>query len=159
MRQVRFLTVGLSVTALVLSTNVAQAQSKPVAYPAKGQSTQQQSNDDNACNGWAKQQTGVDPAQLATSPPPAQAQSGQRVRGAAGGAAMGAVAGAIGGDAGKGAAAGAAVGTMAGGMQHRQQRRQADAQNAQVSANKEQEMGSYWQAWRACMSGKGYTVQ
>lgn len=72
---------------------------------------------------------------------------------------MGAVAGAIGGDAGKGAAAGAAVGTMAGGMQHRQQRRETEAQNAQVSAGNQQAISAYWQAWRACMSGKGYTLQ
>lgn len=148
------LTVGVAGIA-----GVAHAQGKPVAYPAKGQSSQQQASDDGACMGWAKQQTGVDPAQVATAPPPAQAPSGQRVRGAAGGAAMGAVAGAIGGDAGKGAAAGAAVGTMAGGMQHRQQRRETEAYNAQVSAGNQQAMGAYWQAWRACMGGKGYTVQ
>ncbi|CAG2149964.1 glycine zipper domain-containing protein [Cupriavidus plantarum] len=163
MKHVGFLSTGMARAAsLALTVGIAgaaQAQTQPVAYPAKGQSSQQQASDDGACMGWSKQQTGVDPAQVAAAPPPKQAPAGQRVAGAAGGAAMGAVAGAIGGDAGKGAAAGAAVGTMAGGMEHRQQRRQTEAYNAQVTAGKQQAMGAYWQAWRACMTGKGYTVQ
>lgn len=137
----------------------AQGQSKPVAYPAKGQSAQQQATDDGACYSWAKQSTGVDPAVAAQAPPPQQAQGGQRVRGAARGAAAGAVGGAIAGDAGEGAAVGAAVGTMAGGARHRQERRQANAANEQAAAGQQQAMGSYWQAWKACMSGRGYSVQ
>ncbi|XQM35738.1 YMGG-like Gly-zipper domain-containing protein [Cupriavidus sp. H19C3] len=148
----------IGIAALALAS--AHAQTKPVAYPAKGQSAEQQASDDSACYGWARQQTGIDPAQVAAvAPAPAPPPSGQRVRGAAGGAAMGAVAGAIGGDAGKGAAIGAAAGTMAGGMEHRQQRRQTEAANAQMAAGKQQAMGTYWQAWRACMTGRGYTVQ
>lgn len=149
-------------TVATLAALAVQAQSmppKPVAYPAKGQSPQQQASDDGACYGWAKQKTGVDPVAVAQAPPPAQAHGGQRIRGAAGGAATGAVAGAIAGDAGKGAAIGAAAGTVAGGVAHRQQRRQAAATNAQAEAGKEQAMGTYWQAWKACMSGKGYSVQ
>lgn len=138
---------------------IAQTPPHPIAYPAKGQSAQQQSSDEGACYGWAKQKTGIDPAQLAAAPPPAQAHGGQRVRGAAAGAATGAVAGAIGGDAGKGAAIGAAAGTVAGGVAHRQQRRQAEAVNAQAETAKENALGTYNQAWVACMRGKGYTVQ
>ncbi|WP_425306687.1 YMGG-like glycine zipper-containing protein [Cupriavidus pauculus] len=152
----------LALTSAVMAAATAHAQTmpaKPVAYPAKGQSAQQQASDDGACYSWSKQQTGIDPAMLAQAPPPAQAHGGQRVRGAAGGAAMGAVAGAIGGDAGKGAAIGAATGTVAGGMAHRQERRQAAAVNTQAEAGKDQAMGTYWQAWKACMSGKGYSVQ
>ncbi|CAG2149997.1 hypothetical protein D3C87_1211400 [compost metagenome] len=136
-----------------------QAQSKPVAYPAKGQSAQQQSKDDGECYSWAKQQTGIDPAVVAQAPPQQQAQGGQRVQGAARGAAGGAVVGAIAGDAGKGAAAGAAVGTMAGGSRNRQERRNVQAANEQNAASQQQAMGSYYQAWKACMGGKGYTVQ
>lgn len=152
---------GLGVLAAILALAPAQAlaQGKPVAYPAKGQSQHQQASDDGACYSWAKQQTGVDPAQAAASPPPAQAQGGQRVRGAAGGAATGAVVGAIAGDAGKGAAIGAATGTVAGGVAHRQSRRQADAANQQAAANTSQAMGSYYQAWAACMQGRGYSVK
>lgn len=145
--------------ALALVPVQSIAQGKPVAYPAKGQSQQQQASDDGACYSWAKQQTGVDPAQAATAPPPAQAQGGQRVRGAAGGAAAGAVVGAIAGDAGKGAAVGAATGTVAGGVAHRQSRRQANAANQQAAANTSQAMGAYYQAWGACMQGRGYSVK
>ncbi|CAM3142318.1 YMGG-like glycine zipper-containing protein [Cupriavidus taiwanensis] len=154
-----YLALGALAAALALAPFQATAQNKPIAYPAKGQSQQQQASDDGACYSWAKQQTGIDPAQAANAPPPAQAQSGQRVRGAAGGAAAGAVAGAIAGDAGKGAAIGAATGTVAGGMAHRQSRRQANAANQQAAANTSQAMGSYYQAWGACMQGRGYSVQ
>ncbi|CAG2138813.1 YMGG-like glycine zipper-containing protein [Cupriavidus numazuensis] len=149
----------LAAMLAALALAPAQAQQKPVAYPAKGQSQQQQASDDGACYSWAKQQTGVDPAQAAAPQPQAQAQSGQRVRGAAGGAATGAVVGAIAGDAGKGAAAGAAAGTVAGGVAHRQSRRQAAAANEQMAANTSQAMSSYYQAWGACMQGRGYSVK
>jgi hypothetical protein len=145
---------GLGTLAAVLAALAiapVQAQQKPMAYPAKGQSQQQQSSDDGACYSWAKQQTGIDPAQAAAAPPPAQAKGGQRVAGAAAGAAVGAIAG----DAGKGAA----VGTVAGGVAHRQSRRQANAANEQAAANTGQAMSSYYQAWGACMQGRGYSVK
>lgn len=153
---------GVALLAATVVSTAALAQTmppKPVAYPAKGQSPQQQASDDGACYSWAKQSTGIDPVNVAQAPPPAQAHGGQRVAGAAGGAAMGAVAGAIAGDAGKGAAIGAATGTVAGGMAHRQDRRHAAAVNTQVEAGKDQAMGTYWQAWKACMTGRGYSVQ
>ncbi|KWR89304.1 hypothetical protein [Cupriavidus sp. IDO] len=143
--------LGALAAAVALISTQAFAQTKPIAYPAKGQNPQQQASDDGACYSWAKQQTGVDPAQAAAAPPPAQAQSGQRVRGAAAGAVVGAVAG----DAGKGAAAG----TVAGGVAHRQSRRQAAAANQQAQANTSQAIGTYYKAWTACMQGRGYTVQ
>ncbi|SDC65349.1 Glycine-zipper containing OmpA-like membrane domain-containing protein [Cupriavidus sp. YR651] len=144
------------------TAGTARAQTmlqKPIAYPARGQSVYQQNNDDGACYGWARQQTGIDPYRVASTPAPVILPGGERVRGAAGGAAAGAVVGAIGGDAGKGAAAGAAVGTIAGGVAHRQQRRQAVAASAQMQASNDWAMTSYWQAWRACMAGRGYSVQ
>lgn len=132
---------------------------KPVIYPARGQSPYQQSNDDAACYSWARQQSGVDPAFAATVPAPVVVPGGQRVVGAARGAAAGSVAGAIAGDAGKGAAAGAAIGAMAGGIERRQERRGMAAYNAQAQVNNEYAMSSYWHAWRACMAGRGYTVE
>jgi YMGG-like Gly-zipper len=138
--------VGLSMGVL--------AQSKPIAYPAKGQSQAQQQKDDGDCYSWAKSNTGIDPAAVAGAPPPAP--SGPAVGGAARGAAGGAVIGAIAGDAGKGAAAGAAVGTMAGGHRARQNQRnaQANAQSQQAGA-----MNTYYRAYSACMQGRGYTIQ
>ncbi|OUL91560.1 glycine zipper domain-containing protein [Paraburkholderia hospita] len=137
----------------------AAAVAQPVAYPAKGQSSQKQQQDQSACASWAKSQTGVDPAAVAATPPPPSGPAvggGERVGGAARGAAGGAVIGAIAGDAGKGAAVGAVAGTMGGGMRARQNQR-----NAQASAQAQNQnaMGAFNQAYSACMSGRGYTMQ
>jgi len=117
-----------------------------VVYPARGQSPQQQQQDQAQCQSWAMQQSGGAP------PPPPSGPQGQGVRTAARGAAVGAVGGAIGGDAGKGAAAGAAAGALVGGMRRRDQRRQADAAQAQYS-------DSIGRAYAACLEGRGYTVK
>ncbi|MDN5870418.1 MAG: hypothetical protein L0H73_06825, partial [Nitrococcus sp.] len=64
----------------------------PIIYPSKGQSTEQQSKDTAACQGWAQQETGVDPVAIAEAEVQAAPNSGPRggaVRGAAGGAALG----------------------------------------------------------------------
>ncbi|MBN3751368.1 hypothetical protein G3N95_00330 [Paraburkholderia sp. Tr-20389] len=146
----------IGVVALLCCQTVAEAQ--PVAYPAKGQSPEKQQQDQGACASWAKQQTGVDPAAVAATPPPPSGPAvggGERVGGAARGAAGGAVIGAIAGDAGKGAAIGAAAGTMGGGMRARQNQRNAQA-NSQ--AQQQNAMGAFNQAYSACMSGRGYTM-
>jgi hypothetical protein len=93
-------TTGLAV--LLVAWPVFAQQ--PIFYPAKGQ---RQQTDIGECQGWAKQNTGVDPAALAqqAGQPAAPTRQGGAVRGAA----VGAVGGAIGGDAGRGAAIGAAT--------------------------------------------------
>lgn len=134
------------------------AQSRPIAYPARGQSPQQQQNDEGQCYAWAKNNTGIDPTQVANAPPPPSGPAvggGERVQGAARGAAGGAVIGAIAGDAGKGAAIGAATGTMVGGSRARQNRRN---QAAQSQAQTQGAMDTFNRAFAACMSGRGYTV-
>jgi len=150
------LCIGIVVLSLVCA---AEAQ-KPIVYPAKGQSPSQQSQDDAQCYAWAKQSTGIDPAVVASSPPPQQTGpavgGGQRVRGAARGAAGGAAIGAIAGDAGKGAAAGAVVGTMAGGRRARQQQA---AQNQDAQAQQQEVIHTYYRAYGACMEGRGYTIK
>src|SRR5919201_368575 len=73
-------------------------QAPMAAYPAKGQSAQQQSRDISECQAWAKQQTNYDPATDA-------------LKGAAVGTLLG---GALG--AGGGAAIGAVVGGLAAGV-------------------------------------------
>lgn len=130
---------------------------RPVAYPAKGQSPQQQQKDDGACYAWAKSNTGIDPAALAANPPPPSggAGGGERLRGAARGAAGGAAIGAIAGDAGKGAAVGAVGGTMVGGARARNNQ-QAAAANSQAQA--QGAMDTFYRAWGACMQGRGYSV-
>jgi hypothetical protein len=148
--------IGLGVLSLA---GTAMAQ-KPIVYPAKGQSAQQQSRDDAECYAWAKQTTGVDPAVVASSPPPQETGpavgGGQRLRGAARGAAGGAAIGAIAGDAGQGAGIGAVVGTMQGGRQARQQQA---AQNQQAVGQQQQLISTHYRAYGACMEGRGYTIK
>lgn len=134
------------------------AVAAPVVYPAKGQSAQQQQTDQGECHSWAVQNTGVDPAQVATQPTQ-QATSqpgGERLRGAARGAVGGAAIGAIAGDTGKGAGVGAVVGTMAGG--HRARQNQANAQQ-QGQAQKKAQIDTYYRGYAACLEGRGYTVK
>jgi hypothetical protein len=129
-------------------------------YPSQGQSPQQQSRDQYECHTWAVQQTGFDPTgpQAQAPPPPPPAQGGV-VRGGARGAAVGAIGGAIAGDAGKGAAIGAATGGLLGGM--RQADQNARQQQAQAQASSQQAAGrdTYNRALRACLTGRGYTIQ
>lgn len=148
--------IGLGMLCLA---GTASAE-KPIVYPAKGQSAQQQSRDDAECYAWAKQTTGIDPAVVASTPPPQQTGpavgGGQRVRGAARGAAGGAAIGAIAGDAGQGAGIGAVAGAMAGGRQARQQQA---AQNQQGVNQQQQLINTHYRAYGACMEGRGYTIK
>jgi YMGG-like Gly-zipper len=145
---------------LLLILAVPAMGQQPIVYPAKGQSAQQQKKDDAQCYAWAKQTTGIDPAAVASTPPPQQTGpatgGGQRLRGAARGAAGGAAIGAIAGDAGQGAGIGAVVGTMAGGRQARQQQA---AQNQQAVAQQQELINTHYRAFSACMEGRGYTIK
>lgn len=154
MRNVMRISMGAAALCMAFT---AMAQ-KPLVYPAKGQSAQQQGKDDNECYGWAKQNTGIDPAYLGQ---PAQATGpatggGERVQGAARGAVGGLAIGAIAGDAGQGAAIGAVVGTMAGGRRARQNQ---EAQNQQAQAQHQQQINTFHRAYGACMEGRGYTIR
>ncbi len=146
----------VSAVVLVLVSTMAFAQ-KPSVYPAHGQSPDKQASDDGACYAWAKQNTGIDPAVVAQTPPPQTGPTGARVGGAARGAAAGAIIGDVSNnDAGHGAAVGATAGALAGGVRARRQQA-AQAQTAQ--ANTQATMNTYWRAYGACMQGRGYTVQ
>jgi hypothetical protein len=117
------------------------AQPHAYAYPARGQSAEQQSRDTYECQIWAKQQTGFDPAMDT-----AKGAGVGAVIGALGGAAAGAAIGAAAGRPGTGAAIGAAAGGLGG---------------AGVGAgyNYTKSREGYDQAFAACMSGRGYTVR
>jgi hypothetical protein len=129
----------------------------PVVYPAKNQSVQQQSKDESECFAWAKQSTGIDPAAVQPAPAQSQGPGGERLRGAARGAVGGAIIGEIAGDdAGKGAGIGAVAGGMAGGRQSRIHRQQ---ETAQAQSQHDQTLNTYYRAYGACMSGRGYSVQ
>lgn len=140
--------------------------SGPFVYPSRGQSPKQEQTDKGQCYTWAVQQTGFDPANppTPTSPPPqAGPPEGGLFRGAAGGAALGAIGGAIGGNAGEGAAMGAAVGGLFGGMRRRRWMEQAEFQQAsyqqQLQNALSQGRADYNRAFKACMSGRGYTLE
>src|SRR5690349_6507918 len=156
MKRAMQFTIGLAVLGVAFA---AEAQ-KPIVYPAKGQSSTQQSKDDAECYAWAKQNTGIDPGAVASTPPPQQTGpavgGGQRLRGAARGAAGGAAIGAIAGDAGAGAGIGAIAGTMVGGRQARQQQ---DARNQQAVAQQQELIHTFYRAFGACMEGRGYTIK
>lgn len=129
-----------------------------MVYPAKGQSQDQQQQDEYQCYHWAKDKTGFDPMQVpqASSPPPEQ--KGGAGGGLLKGAAAGAVVGAIAGDTAQGAAIGGALGGITGGAR----RRQSDKERAEWEQQQQQQYAAarnqYNRAYAACMEGRGYTV-
>jgi hypothetical protein len=133
-------------TALVLAATIGGcASSEPpkpgvYAYPAQGQSAEQQAQDTSACQTWAQQQSGYNPA----SDTAKGVGIGAAV-GALGGAALGAAVGAAAGSPGTGAAIGAAAGGVGG------------ATYGGASQYGKGQSG-YDQAFSACMTGKGYTT-
>jgi hypothetical protein len=139
--------------AAMFAAGPAQA-AKPIAYPAKGQSQNQQAQDDGQCYGWARSNTGIDPAAVANAPPPSSGPAvggGERARGAARGAVIGGIA-----NGSDGARTGAAVGVVAGGVRARQNRR---AQDAQAQSNQQGSLDTFYRAYGACMEGRGYTIR
>jgi uncharacterized protein YcfJ len=145
-----------------------------IVFPAKGQTAQQQSQDEGECFAWSKTQTGFDPmnptAQTPATPPAAAAPPprGQRVRGAARGAAAGAIIGEVANDdASEGAAVGATVGALRGGAESRRQNAQAQEQAAQqqqqAAANQQaavdQQSTLFKNGFQVCLESKGYTVK
>ena len=137
-----------------------------IIYPNDNQSNEQMEKDKFQCFTWARDRTGFDPMQRATTttaPPQQGASQGGVVRGAAGGALVGTAAGAIAGNTGRGAAIGASSGALVGGMRRRNQRKQQqqaqqDWANREV-ANYEARRNEYNRAFSACLEGRGYTVR
>lgn len=140
-----------------------------IVYPAKGQSPEQLAKDKGECHVWAVGQSNFDPAErvapsatLTTENAKEQvAGSGAAVKGAAKGALAGAAVGAVAGDAGKGAAVGAAGGATVGTV--RKRREVAAAPATTTTANPEydkymKEREKYQNAVKACLTGRGYTV-
>ena len=156
----------MSVLWLATAAPITSLADDLFIYPTKKQSAEQQDKDKWECRAWATKQSGFDPAarpKASTPLPAAQAPRGGLLRGAAGGAALGAVGGAIAGSAGKGAAIGAAGGGLLGVMRRNDQVRQeqyAQQQWAQQNvAQYEQHRSDWVRAVKACLTGRGYTVQ
>jgi hypothetical protein len=150
------LAAGLTAVALA----IGQAQAKPIVYPSKGQSPQQQQKDEGECYVWARNSTGIDPAAVAAAPAPQQ-QTGPAVGGGerAQGALRGAVVGGI-VDGSDGAGKGAALGVVVGGMRARNNQKSQNAQAQQQSqAQKQDAMNTFYRAQGACLEGRGYTIK
>jgi len=165
-RAVAYIKLCLLVALLAIIATIGDAYAQSlssslgvVSYPSKGQPPQTQSKDEGECFAWAKQQTGIDPMAVASTPTQQSGPAvggGERLRGAAGGALGGLAIGAIAGDAGKGAAIGAVAGTMAGGMQARKNKATKEKQAEQEKAGALQQFNK---AFGACMEGRGYSVK
>ena len=135
---------------------------KLYVYPSKGQSKQQQKEDEFECYKWAVEQSGIDPLNLpkVEAAPAQTGPTGGAVKGAAKGAAAGAAIGAITGDAGEGAAVGAIVGGLSGRRQGQQAQAQQNQQAQANAAATEQEIkNSFTKAFSVCIEGKGYTIK
>ncbi len=128
-------------------------------YPNKGQSQDQQNKDKFECQNWATQQTGFDPMNPGRAPQAQAPQTAGVLGGAGRGAALGAIGGAIAGDAGKGAAIGAATGGLFGGMRRRDEQRQQEQIQANYQAQQRANRSEWDRALKACLNGRGYTVQ
>ena len=148
---------GLTTIILLSVTSLAWADL--IVYPAEGQTTEQQQQDEAECLVWAKNRTGFDP--LAT-PQTAQAQAEQKrggaVRGAAGGAAVGAIVGDS-DDAKKGAAAGAVLGRMRQNRENRRARQETAAEGEAIAKAEAGERAQFDRAYTACLEGRGYSVK
>jgi hypothetical protein len=153
-------------------------------YPSRGQSEERQQRDKYECNQWAVEQTGFDPSNPPPmqgygeyQPPPPQMQPprggglfGGLFGGAFRGATLGAVGGAIGGNAGEGAAIGAATGGLFGAMRRRERmaefEQQQSAYQMQIASVQSRQRAAYAslhqafsRAMKACLQGRGYTVE
>ncbi|MDR4493972.1 MAG: glycine zipper domain-containing protein [Nitrospirales bacterium] len=152
-----YLILGLTL-GLGLLVHASHLSAQTFVFPEKGQSPEQQEQDDFTCYKWAKQQTGYDPEHpnLAAAPPPPS--GGRAMRGAMGGAALGAMGGAIAGNAGKGAAIGAATSGGLGMMRQRRAEREYQMEVQQAGAQNQQTRATFERAHNVCMEAKGYKI-
>ena len=172
----------LAATLVAGMTQAAVAQTEPVqlaaataqakktyaliVYPAGGQTAEQQSRDEQACYGWAREQTGptttpdADSVAQVAKAKADSASKGAAMKGAAGGAVGGTLIGAITGNTGRGAGVGAATGALRGRPAKQQAEQQAEQQaRAQTEAQAGQQAATFRKAMVACLEGRGYTVQ
>jgi len=159
--------VLLGAFALVCTSAAAQSVSSSlglVVYPSNKQDATQVAKDEGECHAWARQSTGIDPAnpmagvQVQQAPPPGGPPAGGgAVRGAARGAIIGEIADE---DTGDFAAAGAVIGMARGARQRQAQAAQAQQQaQAQNQAIAQERIGQFAKAFGACMEARSYTVK
>ena len=157
--------------ALSLLGNSVMAQSVSsslglVVYPSNNQAADQIAKDEGECHAWARQNTGIDPANpmagvQVQQPPPQGGGGASAGRGAVRGAATAGLIGNIADeDAGEYAAAGAVIGAARGAKQRKAQEAQAQQQaQAQNQAVAQERMGLFTKAFSACMEARSYTVR
>src|SRR5262249_7109137 len=141
--------------ALALALGVSGPAHPQAAYPAKGQSTEQQAKDLNECRSWATMNTGFDPK---TPPPQYVPPAEKRGTVAKGVLISGAVGGIAGGD-WKGAGIGAAAGGVFGGAKQAKTNNEneaaARASYDQAMAAYNQQRGEHQRAQAACLETRG----
>lgn len=145
-----------------------------MVYPSKGQSADQQAQDEAQCLNWARDQSGYDPMNpppTSIAPSTSAGSDGDVARGAVGGAAVGAatgaIIGAIAGNAGKGAGIGAATGLLAGGMRaHTQEEQRDEKAKAQAQASQEEQRAAqqelankFKRGMAVCLEARGYATK
>jgi len=136
-------------------------------FPTRGQTPEQQRQDESSAYDWATQQTGWDPYQAQAvleqqsnaAAAAANAARGGAIKGGAGGAALGAAIGAIAGDAGKGAAIGATGVGLTGGMRSRRAIKSAGGDASAAAAAYQQHFAVWNRNFMAALEAKGYTVR
>ena len=162
--------------ALALGLFVAAetgAQNPPV-QPTQGQSAEQVAKDQSECQASAKQSSGFDPAAPAPPDSGKERHAGGRVKGAAAGAAAGAVAAEVRGrdheaydqigDEAKQqhrqneAKDAATVGAAVGAAKQRQDRRSDRREDRSAEKQQEEKKAAYDQAYKSCLSARGYTT-
>jgi hypothetical protein len=158
--------IGLKSLWLITSSPIASFADDLFIYPTKSQSAERKTRTSgNAVLGRPSRRGSIlrRERQLQLHPPSREAPKGGLLRGAAGRAALGALGGAIAGNAGKGAAIGAAGGGLLGLMRRNDQVRQEQYANQQWAqqniAQQGQNRSSWVRAVKACLTGRGYTVQ
>jgi hypothetical protein len=142
------------------------------AFPQKGQTQEQQAQDETNCAQWAQSQTGLNPAVLQYQQQQAMANQQQAQtaakpnavrtlgRAALTGAALGGINNNMDDGAGKGAVMGLTVGASRTIAQSRDAQAQAQVDSANAQAQQAQGASQeYVRAYCACMEGKGYSIR
>ena len=161
------------VLVLAISQYAYAAGLETYAFPQKGQTPEQQKQDEGACSQWAEGQTGINPAVLqyrqqeaaASQQQAAQAASNpQPVRKLGRAALTGAAVGQMNKEMDDGAGKGAAIGVTLAASKARgekvEQQKQAPLNAANAQSQSVQADGEkFKKAYCACMEGKGYSIR
>ena len=156
--------------ALFVAAGAANAQSVAgslglVVYPSADQTADQQRTDEQECHAWAKETTGVDPANPEALQRPATAEQVDSGAAAGAGVARGLARGALMGNlADDDWEQWAAAGALAGGVRGAKsaQRRNAQAQahaTAEQQAAAAEQVEHFKRAFSACIEGRNYTIR